>query len=106
SGVTNYTTNRVFAYISPTNVLINGDFESGFASWTNAGGTTSSTDSMRSHSGSSCLHFVSSTGASTPGSSYTRQGFPNTYATTNSNGDTITNTYASSDPVILTYWYQ
>ncbi|MSU60112.1 MAG: DUF1800 family protein [Pedosphaera sp.] len=100
-------TNRVFAYISATNVLMNGDFESGYASWTNAGGAAgSTTDGTRAHSGSSCLHFVSSTGASSPGSSYTRQGFPNSYATTNNLGNVVTNTYATSDSVILTYWYQ
>jgi len=106
SGTNQVVTNRVFAYISPTNVIMNGGFESGFASWTNAGGTTSSIDNTRSHSGGTCLHFVSSTGANSPGSSYTRQGFPNTYATTNNNGQTVTNSYASSDPVIFTYWYQ
>ena len=109
SGTNVYTTNRVFSHIG-TNVLKNGDFESaygpGAGNWTNAGGhSASAPDSSVAHSGSSSLHVVSTTGASAPGSSYVRQAFANSYATTNSNGNPITYTYATTDPVILTYWY-
>ncbi len=100
-----YVTNKVFSHIG-TNVLKNGDFESGYSFWTNAGGASASTsDSSRAHSGNSSLHMVSTTGASSPGSSYVRQGFTNSYQTTNTWGNTVTLTTATTDPVILTYWY-
>ncbi|MEI2723294.1 MAG: DUF1800 family protein [Verrucomicrobiota bacterium] len=100
-----YVTNKVFAYLG-TNVLKNGGFESGYSYWTNAGGASASTnDSSHAHSGSSSLHVVSTTGANSPGTSYVRQGFTNSYQTTNTWGDTVTLTTAISDQVILTYWY-
>lgn len=99
-------TNRVFSSVSTTNILANGGFESGFSPWTMAGGASgSSVDSSRSHGGASCLHVVSSTGASSPGSSYVRQSFPTTYVTTNSWGNLVTNTYSATDAVTLSYWY-
>jgi len=108
NGTNVYVTNRVFSHIG-TNILKNGDFESGYASWTNAGGASGSgIDSSQAHSGSSSLHIVSTTGASAPGSSYVRQGFLNSYLTTNTWGDVVTNTYrttAPADPVVLSYWY-
>jgi len=109
SGTNVYVTNRVFSYLS-TNMLQNSDFESGYGPgrfWTNAGGHSASTTVTNgtAHAGSSCLRVVSITGASSTGSSYIRQGFANGYATTNSNGDPINFTYASTDQVILNYWY-
>ena len=99
-------TNKVFSYIS-TNVLKNGDFESGYGFWTNAGGASASAaDRTRAHGGSSCLHMVSTTGASSSGTSYVRQGFVNVgYPTTNTLGDAIMLTNVSSDSVVLSYWY-
>jgi len=109
SGTNVYVTNRVFSHIG-TNVLKNGDFESaygpGSGNWTNAGGHIGSGPSSTvAHSGAQSLHVVSTTGASSPGSSYVRQAFANSYATTNTRGQTVTLTYASSDPVVLNYWY-
>ncbi|MBI3853723.1 MAG: DUF1800 family protein [Verrucomicrobia bacterium] len=106
NGTNVYVTNKVFSYLS-TNVLVNGDFESGYSSWTNAGGASGSgVDGSRAHGGSSCLHMVSTTGASSPGSSYVRQGFVNVgYPTTNSWGDAIVLTNVSTDQVVLNYWY-
>ncbi|HEU0040391.1 MAG TPA: DUF1800 family protein, partial [Verrucomicrobiae bacterium] len=105
SGTNVYTTNRVFSHIG-TNILINGAFESALSPWTAAGGHLSSAIAAGvAHSGSSSLHVVSTTGGSAPGGSYVRQGFSNSYATTNSNGNPITYTYATTDPVVLTYWY-
>ena len=104
--VTNYVTNRVFTTISSTNFLSNGGFEGALTPWTSAGGASGSAiDSSQAHSGSSSLHVVSTTGASTEGSSYVRQTNAITYLTTNSWGSVVTNTYASTDPVILSYWY-
>ncbi len=106
SGNNVYVTNKVFSHIS-TNILKNGDFEAGYSYWTNAGGAASSAvDSSRAHSGSSCLRMVSTTGASSPGTSYVRQGFVHVgYPTTNTWGDAITLTNVSTDQVVLTYWY-
>lgn len=105
SGTNQIVTNSVFSHLG-TNVLINGGFEAGYASWTNAGGASGSVvDSSQAHSGSSSLHLISTTGATTPGSSYVRQGFPITYVTTNTLGDWLTNSFATTNPVILTYWY-
>ena len=99
-------TNRVFTTISSTNFLVNGSFESALSPWTSAGGASGSAiDSSQAHSGSSSLHVASTTGASSEGSSYVRQTNAPTYLTTNSWGNTVTNTYASTDPVILSYWY-
>lgn len=101
-----YTTNKVFSHLG-TNVLRNADFESGYSFWTNAGGATASAnDSTRAHTGGGSLRMISTTGASSPGSSYVRQGFVNSsYQTTNTWGDTITLATATSDQVILNYWY-
>ena len=103
---TNLATNRVFSTIAGTNLLLNGGFESVLSPWTTTVGTTGSgVDNSRANSGGSCLHVVSTTGASSSGSSYVRQTFATTYATTNTWGNVVTNTYASADPVILSYWY-
>ncbi len=103
---TNLVTNRVFSAIAGTNLLLNGGFESSLSPWTVAGGASGSIiDNSQAYSGSSSLKVVSTTGANSSGSSYVRQTFATTYATTNTWGNTITNTYASSDPVILSYWY-
>src|SRR5947207_3373715 len=105
SGTNVYATNRVFSHIG-TNVLINGGFESALTPWTVAGGHSGSSIAPGdAHGGSSSLHVVSTTGASSPGSSYVRQIFSNSYATTNSNGAAVTYTYAATDPVVLGYWY-
>jgi uncharacterized protein (DUF1800 family) len=109
NGTNAYVTNKVFSHLAP-NVLNNGDFESaygaGSGSWTNAGGHSSSApSSSQAHSGNNSLHVVSTTGGSAPGSSYIRQAFSNSYQTTNSWGQTVTLTRASSDPVGLSYWY-
>jgi len=108
SGTNVYVTNRVFSYLS-TNMLQNSDFESGYGPgrfWTNAGGHSGSAPaSSAARSGNNSLHVVSTTGASAPGSSYIRQGFANTYQTTNSWGQTVTLTRATTDPVVLSYWY-
>lgn len=108
-GTNVYVTNSVFSHIG-TNVLRNGDFESaygpGSGSWTNAGGhSNSAPTSDFAHSGASALHVVSATGASSPGSSYIRQGFANSYLTTNTWGHTVTNTYATTNRIVLSYWY-
>lgn len=103
---TNLATNRVFSTIASTNILLNGGFESVLSPWTRTGGAAGSgLDSSRSHSGGSCLQVVSTTGANSSGSSYVRQTFPTTYLTTNTWGNVVTLSYASADPVILTYWY-
>jgi uncharacterized protein (DUF1800 family) len=104
-----YVTNKAFSYIAPS-VLNNGGFESaygaGSGSWTNAGGHSGSTpSSSEAHSGNNALRVVSTTSGTAPGSSYIRQGFSNSYQTTNSWGQTVTLTRASSDPVVLSYWY-
>lgn len=101
-----YVTNKVISYLG-TNVLKNGDFESSYSFWTNAGGASASTsDSSRAHSGSSSLHMVSTTGANSTGTSYVRQGFVHVgYPSTNTWGDLITLTNTSTDQVVLTYWY-
>jgi len=109
NGTNVYVTNKVFSYLS-TNVLRNGDFESGYgagSAWTNAGGHSGSSavTNGTAHSGGSSLHVVSTTSGSSAGSSYVRQGFPTSYQTTNSWGQTVTLTYASTDPVELSYWY-
>jgi uncharacterized protein (DUF1800 family) len=109
NGTNVYVTNKVFSHIGPS-VLNNGGFESaygpGSGSWTNAGGHSGSAPaSAFAHSGGSSLHVVSTTGGSSPGSSYIRQGFANTYQTTNSWGQTVTLTRATTDPVVLSYWY-
>ncbi len=100
-----YVTNKVFSHIG-TNVLMNGDFESGYSFWTNAGGASASTsDTSHAHGGSSSLHMVSTTGASSTGTSYVRQGFTNSYQSTNTWGNTVTINTANTDPIVLTYWY-
>lgn len=106
NGANTYATNRTFSHISSTNLLVNGGFESGFGPWTSSGGATkSSTDGSQAHSGSRSLHVVSTTGASSEGSSYVRQSFASTYRTTNTWGNVVTNTFSSTDPVIVSYWY-
>ncbi len=109
NGTNAYVTNKVFSHIA-SSVLNNGGFESaygaGSGSWTNAGGHSGSAPSnTRARSGTYSLRVVSTTSGTAPGSSYIRQGFSNTYQTTNSWGQTVTLTRASTDPVVLSYWY-
>jgi uncharacterized protein (DUF1800 family) len=86
-----YTTNSAFSHFDP-DLLSNGDFETSLSPWTSAGGAIGSViDGSRFHSGSSCLHLVSTTGASSSGSSYVRQVF--------------TSSLSSTTAVALTYWY-
>jgi uncharacterized protein (DUF1800 family) len=105
NGTNVYFTNRVFSHVG-TNILRNGNFESAYSFWTNSGGHGSSVvASGTAHSGSGSLHVISTTGGTAPGSSYVRQGFPASYLTTNTWGQTVTLSYADSDPVVLSYWY-
>ena len=87
-------TNSVFSHIETTNMLSNGSFDSGVLSpWTSAGGHTGSVVQASSgRFGSSALHLVSTTGASSSGSSYVRQ-------VINTTG------FATTNPCVLTYWY-
>lgn len=106
SGTNRVVTNRVFSSVSTTNILMNGEFEAGFTPWLASNGASASfVDQSQAHSGSSSLHFISTIGGSAPSTNFVRQSFPTTYLTTNNLGDFVTNTYASSDPVTLTYWY-
>lgn len=106
SGTNRVVTNRVFSSVSTTNILINGEFETGFSPWVASNGASASiVDSSQSHSGGSSLHLISTTGAGSPGANFVRQLFPTTYLTTNNLGDLVTNTYAATDPVTLSYWY-
>lgn len=92
NGTNQVVTNSAFSHLQ-TNVLVNGDFESVLTPWTVAGGAGGShlTNGV-ARSGNSSLHVVSTTGASSPGSSYVRQIFTNPQPATN-------------QPVILSYWY-
>ncbi len=92
SGTNRVVTNSAFSHIQ-SNVLGNGDFESGLSPWTAAGGAVGThVTNGAAHSGGNGLHVVSTTGASSPGSSYVRQIFTNAQPATN-------------QPVILSYWY-
>lgn len=93
SGTNQIATNSAFLYIQ-TNVLVNGNFESVLTPWTKAGGASGSqiTNGV-AQSGGSSLHMVSTTGASSSGSSYVRQIFTHFQPATN-------------QPVILSYWYR
>lgn len=94
SGTNQIVTNSAFSHIETTNMLSNGNFDSGsLAPWTSAGGHVGSVvQAGAGRFGSSALHLVSTTGASSPGSSYVRQ---------------IINTtgFATTNPCVLTYWY-
>src|SRR5690606_1649105 len=57
------------------------------------------------HSGSRSLRVVSTSAATSPGSSYVRQVIPNTYLSTNSWGQPVLMTYQTSDPLEFTCWY-
>ena len=101
---TNYVTTNIvngtnvigsaFAYVETTNMLFNGDFESGGLSpWTTAGGHTGTTiESGAGRGGSMGLHVVSTTGATAPGSSYIRQVIS-------------TAGFANTNPCTFSYWY-
>jgi len=93
NNVTNIVTNSVFSHIITTNLLQNGDFESGFSPWFSAGGASGSTVVPGGgRLGSTGLQVASTTGASSVGSSYVRQ--------------TITTSpFASTNPCTLRYWY-
>lgn len=87
-------TNSVFSHIEYTNMLSNGDFESGALSpWTTSSGTTGTIiEDGIGHLGGRALHLTSTIGNSSPNNNFVRQviptaGFPNT------------------TPCILSYWY-
>lgn len=94
NNVTNVLTNRIFSHIETTNMLVNGDFESGALSpW----GTTNSTlasfvDIGGGRLGGNALHMISTMGTTTPSSNFIRQ----TISTTG---------FVSTNPCTLSYWY-
>jgi hypothetical protein len=87
-------TNAIFSHIESTNLLSNGDFESGSLSpWTAAGGASgSSVVGGAGRFGSSGLQVVSTTGGTSPGVNYVRQIIP-------------TAGFATTNRCILSYWY-
>jgi hypothetical protein len=87
-------TNAIFSHIESTNLLSNGDFESGGLSpWTAAGGASgSSVVGGVGRFGSSGLQVVSTTGGTSPGVNYVRQIIP-------------TAGFAPTNRCILSYWY-
>lgn len=87
-------TNSIFSHIEYTNLLSNGDFESGnLTPWTAAGGANgSSVIAGTGRSGSSGLRVFSTTGGTSPGANYVRQVIP-------------TAGFPTTTPCILSYWY-
>ena len=88
-------TNKAFSHIETTNMLVNGDFDSGtiLTPWTAAGGHLGTVvEPGAGRFGSGALHVVSTTGGTATGSSYVRQ---------------IINTtgFATTNPCVLKYWY-
>jgi uncharacterized protein (DUF1800 family) len=94
NGTNQIVTNGIFSHIEYTNLLSNGDFETGSLSpWTAAGGASGSTVvGGAGRSGSSGLHVVSTTGGTSPGVNYVRQIINNAG-------------FASTNRCILSYWY-
>ncbi|NOS69464.1 MAG: DUF1800 family protein [Verrucomicrobia bacterium] len=93
NNVTNVVTNSAFSHIITTNLLQNGDFESGFAPWTSVGGASgSSIVPGGGRLGGSGLQVASTTGAASTGSDYIRQTI-------------ITSPFVTTNPCTLRYWY-
>ena len=92
NGTNQVVTSSAFSHIR-ANVLQNGDFESVLTPWTKSGGATGShiTNGV-ARSGSSSLHMVSTTGASSSSTNFVRQTFTNAEPATN-------------QLAILSYWY-
>lgn len=94
SGTNQIVTNSAFSHIETTNMLSNGNFDSGsLGLWATAGGHAGTTvEAGAGRFGSGALHVVSTTGATNAGSSYIRQVInPSGFATTNR--------------CTLSYWY-
>ena len=94
SGTNQIVTNSALSYVETTNMLSNGNFESGIiAPWTSSGGAVGSVvEAGAGRSGSAALHVVSTAGSSTTSAGYVRQ---------------IINTsgLGTTNPCTLKYWY-
>ena len=95
SGTNQIVTNTAFSHIETTNMLVNGDFDSGtiLTPWTSAGGhAATAVVPGAGRFGSGALRVVSTTGGTSTGSSYVRQ---------------IINTtgFATTNRCLLSYWY-
>lgn len=87
-------TNWVISHVENTNLLANGDFESGSLNpWTTVSGTAGSfVESGAGRLGGNALHLVSTVGATSANNNYLRQ--------------TISLTgFTSTNPCTLSYWY-
>lgn len=94
NNVTNIVTNSVFAYIETTNLLSNGDFETGSLSpWTTTNSTAASfVEIGAGRFGGNALHLISTLGTTTPSSNFVRQVIS-------------TNGFKATTPCTLSYWY-
>ncbi|MGC3956596.1 MAG: DUF1800 family protein [Verrucomicrobiota bacterium] len=94
NNVTNVVTNSAFAYIETTNLLSNGDFETGSLSpWTTTNSTAASFAEIGAgRFGSTALHLISTLGTTTPSSNFIRQVIS-------------TNGFKATTPCSFSYWY-